>query len=223
MICVHLLLLFPAQVEIVPSAEFPRKLQMTAITATVRIVNVARKSEGSGVVLGRKGEFVYILTARHIVENAGRLDVSTFSAQTHPMPNRVYEATVMATTNSLRDLALIRLATQDEMPGSLPLFPAQFETERNPFQALSVGCSRGAAPTGLIDKVLGNRKVQRKMEEGTAFFWEVDRKQVPGRSGGPLVDRRGYLIGICSGTNQEKSYFCDIKEIRAFLKPHGLE
>jgi hypothetical protein len=223
MICVSLLLLLPAQVQNEQAGEFPGKLQTAALTATVRIVNPAQKSEGSGAVLGRKGEFVYVLTARHITAKADRLEVTTFSATTYPRPTKVYEATVVASSTPIRDLALIRIATQDEIPGSLPLCPAQDERERKPFQALSVGCSGGAAPTCLIDQVLGNKKVQRKMEEGAAFCWEVERKQEPGRSGGPLVDQRGYLIGICSGTNREKSYFSDMKEIRAFLKPHGFE
>jgi hypothetical protein len=68
--------------------------------------------------------------------------------------------------------------------------------------------------------VLEARRARREGRE-SALFWEVGRKEAEGRSGGGLVDRRGALLGVCSGTNKEKSYFCHVDEIRAFLKETG--
>lgn len=217
------LLICFAQVEIIPSADFSRKLQLNAVAATVRIANATQKSVGSGVIVGRKGDFIYILTARHLVEKGGQLDVSTFTTATYPKPTKVYAgATVAATSKPIQDLALVRVTSADALPGSLPLCPAQLEQDRKG-QALSVGCAggMGSEPTCLLDTLLGQKKVQREEKGDQAVFWEVDRKHVAGRSGGPLIDARGYLIGICSGTSQEKSYFIHAKEIRAFLESHG--
>jgi S1-C subfamily serine protease len=218
------LLLLPAQVETVESAEFSKEAQTAALTATVRVVNVGQRVEGSGVIVGRKGGFVYVLTAYHVVEKAERLEVATFSAASYPKPARVYRSVrIVARADDMRDLALLRVSTDDPVPGKLSLCPARSVPEETGFKALSVGCAAGEAPTPRVDEVAGKKRVRREGEDKPAWFWEVDRKQAEGRSGGPLVDRRGYLLGVCSGTNQDKSYFCHPDEVRAFLRESGFD
>jgi hypothetical protein len=95
--------------------------------------------------------------------------------------------------------------------------------ERSGFGTLAVGCSDGAAPTGLIDKTVGNKRIRREGKQGTARFWEVNREYKEGRSGGPLLDAHGHLLGMLSGTSNGRSYFCHVEEIRAFLQKEGLE
>jgi hypothetical protein len=81
-------LLIPGQIGTVPSADFPKKAQTVAIAATVRVVNVSQWGEGSGAIVGRKGPFVYVLTAYHPVNKGGRLEVATFSASSYPKSHR---------------------------------------------------------------------------------------------------------------------------------------
>ncbi len=209
------------QVETLDSADFPAKIQVAAVTATVRITNEAGKDSGSGVIIGRKGAFVYILTAQHVIAGAERLEVEVFSPASYPRPHRRYRsAQVVAGTDDIRDLALIRLVTDDPIAGSLALCPARL-LPREDFKGLSVGCGAGKAPRCQIDEVLGKKLVRREGEGKTASFWEVDREQLPGRSGGPLIDKRGLLLGVCSGVNDTKSYFCHTDEIRSFLERAG--
>jgi len=218
------LLLLPGQIETVDSPTFSKELQTDAVTATVRVVNLSKQTEGSGVVIGRKGSFVYILTAYHLVDRANRLEVTTFSATSYPKPWKVYRSVrLVAKADDMRDLALLRIVTDDPMPGSLSLCPARLVPDGMGFKALTVGCARGEAPTCLVDEVNGKKLVRRQAADKPAYFWEVDRKQRGGRSGGPLVDRRGYLLGVCSGTNKEKSYFCHADDVRAFLKGSGFD
>lgn len=217
-------LLLPAQIETVETADFSKEAQTAALTATVRVVNGRQRVEGSGVVVGRKGSFVYVLTANHVVEKGDRLEVATFSAASYPKPARVYRSVrVVARAGDMRDLALLRVVTDDRMPGTLALCPARVVPEEAGFKALSVGCAGGEAPTVLVDDVAGKKRVRREGEDKAASFWEVDRKQAEGRSGGPLVDRRGYLLGVCSGTDRDKSYFCHPDEVRAFFKESGFD
>jgi hypothetical protein len=51
----------------------------------------------------------------------------------------------------------------------------------------------------------------------------VATEKPEGRSGGPLVDKRGLLIGVCSGVSKDKAYFCHIDEINAFLERNGFD
>jgi Trypsin-like peptidase domain len=218
------LLLLPGQIETIESADFSAKAQTAALTATVRIRNLEVMAEGSGIILGRKGGFVYILTAQHVIAKTKRLEIATFTAASYPRPARVYHScVVVAQTNDLRDLALVRMVTDDKMPGSLPLCPARLAPDEKDFKALTVGCAADKPPTCLLETVGGKKRIRRQAEEEPAAFWEVGTENPEGRSGGPLVDKRGLLIGVCSGVNKDKAYFCHIDEINAFLERNGFD
>jgi hypothetical protein len=103
------------------------------------------------------------------------------------------------------------------------LCPARLVPAGKDFEALTVGCSEGEAPTCLVDVVAGKRFVRRGAAAKPVPLWEVDRRHLGGRSGGPLVSKAGHLLGVCSGTSKEKTYFCHTEEIRAFLKESGLD
>jgi S1-C subfamily serine protease len=219
-----LLILLPGQIDIVDAPAFSRPLQTSAVAATVRVVNVSTGVEGSGALIAQKDGFAYVLTAQHLAGKGDHLEVSTFSATSYPRPEKVYKvAEVVAGTKGMQDLALVRLTTKDKMPGILKVCPKAAIPDQKGFEALAVGCNRAGVPTCLVDKVLGGKRVRRGVKGGTAYFWELSRAHAAGKSGGPLVDRRGYLLGVLSGTNKGKSYFCHTREIHAFLKQAGLE
>jgi len=218
------LLLVPGQIETIEAADFPAQAQIAAVTGTVRIRNLGQKADGTGVILGRKGAFVYILTAQHVIAKTERLEIATFTAASYPRPARVYRSYhVVAQTNDQRDLALLRMVTDDKMPGSLPLCPARLIPDEKDFKALTVGCAADKPPTCLLATVAGKRRVRRQAEDVPVAFWEVSSDSPEGRSGGPLVDKRGFLLGVCNGVSNDKAYFCHIEEINAFLERNGFD
>jgi S1-C subfamily serine protease len=216
-----LLLLVPAELDTFDSKDFPKEAQIRAVTATVRVVNAA-KGEGSGVLVGRNGPLVYVLTAVHVVAEAKRVEVNTYSARSHPKPAAVYRAEVIAQAD-LPDLALLRFATHDEMPGLLRLCPPARLPEGREFAALSVGATQGQAPSPRLEDVKGPRRVHRPGADGRVLCWETAQAPAKGRSGGPLLDRRGSVIGLDSGAGDGKGYYVHVEEIHAFLKKNGLE
>jgi S1-C subfamily serine protease len=218
------LALIGGHLEIARSPDFSRTLQTSAITATVRVVNVGEGIHGSGVIVGRKGRFAYVLTAAHIVGKASRLKVATFSMASYPRPQDVYAtAEVLAVSGDIRDLALLRVPVGHDKVGKLVLCPRTLVPEQADFPALTVGCSAGAAPTCQVEKVLARKRIKRDAKAGTGLFWEVGREYQQGRSGGALIDARGHVLGILSGTSEGRSYFCHAEEIRAFLNKAGVE
>jgi S1-C subfamily serine protease len=209
-------------IPVVDSPDFPRPMQEAAITATVQVRNLTAGTEASGVLVGKGGPFVYFLTARHVVQGATSQEVAVFSRDSYPKPSATYRsAEIVAESNELADLALLRLATTDSLPASLRLCPERLVPTERGFPGLSVGCEAGKTPTCLLAKVEGKRQVRRQEQGQSASFWEVDRKHTLGRSGGPLLDRRGHLLGVCSGSSREKTYFTHPEEVRVFLKQHG--
>ena len=202
--------------------DSPKDVRAEAARATVRVTNASKGAEGSGVVVGRKGSFVYVLTAHHVVDRGDDLAVATFAAGSG-RPHQVYrDVRVVARAGDGRDLALLRVVTDDPLPGKLALCPARrLPDGKGPFPALSVGCARGEAPTCRADRVTGRKRVRRGPGATPSLMWEVDGAQAEGRSGGPLVDNRGYILGVCSGTSGKRSYFCHADEVRAFLKANG--
>jgi S1-C subfamily serine protease len=222
MIAAVLLACFPGKIETVPSTDFPKRLQVAAITATVLVVDRSRQTTGSGVIIGRSGPYVYLLTAGHLADTGAKLQVQTFSAESYPRPLATYRGIEVLERMAAEDLALIRIATRDVMPGVLKVCPAGAEPRDAPFLALSVGCRHGDAPTCVLSVVNG-KKLVRKLGDATAApFWELEKALARGRSGGPLIDRRGCLIGVASLASDGKSYVAHVEAVLALLKRNGL-
>jgi hypothetical protein len=148
--------------------------------------------------------------------------VAVFFVDSYPKPKVIYRsAEIVAKQPGLADLALLRLPTVDKMPSLVRLCPVTLLPTGPEIPAMAIGCDAGKAPSCLLEKLGGKKSARRPEGKETSSFWEVDRKHVLGRSGGPLIDGRGYLLGICSGSNREKTYFTHIEEIHKFLKSNG--
>jgi S1-C subfamily serine protease len=221
MIPLALLLLVPGDIDVLDSKDFPKEAQVRAVTATVRVVNTAKGTEGSGVLLKRNGPLVYVLTASHVVDGAKRLEVTTYSADSHPRPAAVYRTAEVIAQAAGPDLAVLRLTTKDDMPGSVPVCPPSRIPEGKDFVALSVGCD-GGAPAAALEDVKARRRVRRPGADAAVVCWETAKAPAKGRSGGPLLDRNGYLIGVESGAGDDKGYYVHVEEVHAFLKRNGL-
>jgi hypothetical protein len=222
---IHFLLLFavPGQVEVIDSKYFSREMQVAAVEATVRVKNAASGANGTGVIVGRSGPVVYVLTACHNAEKADRVEVVTFSKTSYPNPEQVYRSAEVVARWKEQDLAVLRLVTRDAMPGTVHICPPRLVPTGKDFPGLTVGCRKAEAPSCQADTVREKKVVRRGGEESTAVVWELAGAPQEGRSGGPLLDKRGYLLGVCSGGSDRKSYYCHVEVIHRFLKRNGLE
>jgi S1-C subfamily serine protease len=211
----------PGQLQVGETVEFAKEQKVAATLATVRVRNASVGREGSGILIGKRGRYVYILTAQHIIADGARFEVAVFATEPS-RPLKTYpSAEVVAEGQGLGDLALLRLSTDDQMPSCLQVCPAAKVPKETPIAALTVGCESGKAPTVIVEKSAEKKVAQRREGGEKAPFWEVAAKYAPGRSGGPLVDKQGYLLGVCSGTNRDKTYFIHVDEIHRFLIRHG--
>jgi S1-C subfamily serine protease len=220
---VLLLLAFvPGEVETVESKEFPRAEQLKAITATVRVINPVKKTEGSGTLVGCTKALAYVLTAAHVVAGAEKVEVATFTEASHPNPSAVVRGVEVIAVSAEADLAVLRFAAGDGLPKPVKVCPVAGVPGPKPFSGLSAGCATGKPPSCLIEDVKGKRRLKRPGADGHVLAWEAGAL-AKGRSGGALLDRSGRLVGVASGLGDGKGYYTHVEEVHAFLKRNGLE
>ncbi len=207
----------------VESKDFSTDAQAVALRATAKVVNLTTNQEASGIIVKQEGKTVYFLTAAHVAKPDDKLEISVYTAESYPKPTEVYKSATVLVSDSEKDIAVIRLFTTDTMPGVVPLCPPKKVVDGKDFPALSVGCGDDKAPVCRVEMVLRKIKVQRPGEKGTTLTWETAAAQARGRSGGPLVDKRGFVVGVASGTNDDHGYYVHIDEINRFLKENALE
>lgn len=223
MLAIACLLSVSVAVDFADVPEFTKDARDRAVAATVRVTNLTRNIGGSGVLLQRNGPVVYVLTANHVVDGAKRLEILTFASGSPARAATAYHTAEVIAQSPEVDLAIVRFSTSDQMPGAAAICPPSRLPEEKGFAALSVGCAGGDPPTSVLEDVQAKRRVRRRDAPNIALYWETDRAPEEGRSGGPLLDRGGYLIGIDSGANEGKGYYIHAEEIHAFLRRHGLK
>jgi len=220
-----LLAALPAQ--FVDAAAFPKDLQRTVLAATVRVRHPASRAHGSAVAVARRGDDVYFLTAAHLVEprqvrpedvKAVELNFYTVDADQKLRASDVPGRVVARMPNE--DLAVF-VARLPEQKAVVPICPKEKARFDFPMTVLTVGAALDGPPELKIDRVTRKRLV-RKPDGTAALYWEADVPQPQGRSGGGMIDARGYLIGIASGTERKKGYYAYIDEIHQALTRAGL-
>ena len=68
----------------------------------------------------------------------------------------------------------------------------------------------------------GPVQIHRPGEASAVKCWEAARPPAHGRSGGPLLDKHGRLVGLASGHDGKAGYYVHIDEIHAFLRANAL-
>jgi S1-C subfamily serine protease len=231
MIALLLLATLPGQF-IENDSTFPKARQQEVLEATVRITMPPTHDHGApvgtGVIVLRSHGTAYILTADHVlaVDGGGQPTVSTFTAKSVPFPNaKTTKVTVVQRLPDV-DLAVLRAAIA-EPTGVIRMCPKEkmaegaTPTAQKPLPVLTAGMGGSFdSPFLLVDKVTGLRRAK---PGSSALFFQADTAPSAGRSGGPLVDRHGYLIGICSGTRGGRGFYVSIGEIRAALGRKNLD
>lgn len=193
------------------AAEVPEAIRDRAKAATVKVISDTDQQFGSGVVIGQGGSHTYLLTACHIVPTAKKVDVKVPGGKT-------YNAEVLERSPET-DLAVLRLPTAAGLPSPIQLAASRAK----PMNLISIGWEKGDAPSVLDESLKGKVKLKRPGETNSVLCWEVGRKPAAGRSGGPLLDESGLVLGIASGHDGTTGYYVHVDVIHAFLSDKGLK
>ena len=143
------------------------------------------EGEGSGAVLSKDG---YILTNFHVISGAQEITVTLFNGKT-------YSALVKGVDPS-NDIAVIQIGAKPE-----ELFPVTLGNSaelRVGQRIFAIGNPFGLERTltvGIISSL--NRTLPSRMQSLLIKqVIQIDAAINPGNSGGPLMDSRGYMVGM---------------------------
>ena len=222
-----LLLAVAATGPVVDGAVLSVPAQWEALAACPRVLSRADggvgTATGTGITVAARDGFAYVLTALHAVpDGAVEREVQFFTRESYPEPARKYLAVEVAARWADPDLALLRVKVGADPVYTLPLARPGERPMVYPYTALSIGCSNGSPPTCRPETVSGKRPA-RRANEAVAFFWELATPPVPGRSGGPLLDTRGRVIGVCAAGQDGKGYYTHLDEVLFGLKRQGYD
>jgi len=141
---------------------------------------------GSGIIVKKTGDTVYVLTNNHVAGNADKITI-------HLYDGRKFNAKLVG-KDPRKDIALVEFKTKDTIPvadigDSSTVEPGDI--------AFAIGNPLGFDSTitsGIISAV--GRKADNQL--GTSFtdYIQTDAAINPGNSGGPLVNINGQVIGI---------------------------
>lgn len=185
-----------------PSASGSSTVAKTARSVTHRVRNVlcspGQLATGSGFMLDR----TTLVTNRHVVEGARRLEVTTWDGEDINVPVHAY--------STVSDLAVVSTSSE--------LSPAALTEDIRVGDSVYVsGYPRGQAwhlsEGKVVDFVKGS---------GVSEYGNLMRVSAPverGNSGGPLLNERGEVVGVVFAVESESGYglAISIKTLRAVL------
>lgn len=223
-----LLLLAALPGQLADNSNFTKAQQQAAFEATVRIYHPASRSHGTAVAVGKRGPVVYFLTAAHLVpekavvgrenEDVKAVELVLYLAKDPDRRSGEANARVMARMPN-EDLAVLA-GKMPAFAGVIPLCPKAKRDFRLPMPVMTVGAQPDGPPAISFDSVRA-KKLLRKPDGTEALYWEADIPQRVGRSGGPMINKDGFVIGIASGTWHQKGYYSYINEIHRSLSDSG--
>ena len=157
---------------------------------------------GSGVICGEEEDCLVIVTAAHVLADAADGVQVTF------VDDRTVD-TVDFSISEQRDLAVVRVPLK-EIPGdrlgkylTANLDKSSYEQLRAQEPCIVMGCKSGVAEEAYEGVVLDPWIYME--DYGQHMIW-VSAYGKSGMSGGGLFDRRGHLLGILSGRNEDDEW-----------------
>lgn len=198
-----------AEVSVVSSARHRAPTNDDLVDHAEAAVAVVHTPSGRGLgfVVDPTG---YLVTNRHVVEDASHVEAVSFPAHDPP---RTYHSVEVVYTDPERDLALIRVHTDDDLP-RLPLAArkpqpvTRYLGHGDPVMLVEFESDDEDDRPAAGDFVAHNASVTTlgavNPAAGPGSFVGIDSDVRRGQSGGPVLDRYGRVVGIVTWTWRDK-------------------
>lgn len=221
-----LLALLPSQFA--PSGHFTIAAQRNAMDAFVRITDrsAVGGGVGSGAIVGADDHSIYVLSAFHVVDPGLRLELECFGRDGYPQKGPTFRDGIHRVgVVPSADIALLRIRTDFRPAHFVPVCAAAAPVHDGQ-PVLTLGCSRGQYLSCVEDAIQG--MTLRRRDDGWINFWVTAGLPVDGRSGGPLLNVDGRLIGICRGIltgnadYPSEGLYASLEQIHGLISSAGL-
>jgi S1-C subfamily serine protease len=202
--------------ELASGGMSPDIARQTAL-ATVRIdiQGTGFIAVGSGAIISDQG---YILTNQHVVDNAISIQVSLVNGDS-------LAAQVVA-ADPQRDLALLKLVTDRRDFSDISL--GEDAETLSGIEVMAVGYPLGLTLSGPPSFTAGIVSAVREVNGLT--YIQTDAAINSGNSGGPLVNLRGQMLGVCTGAilddeliSPSMGLAVPVSEVRLFICDTGIK
>jgi S1-C subfamily serine protease len=210
--------------SLVGDLPISRDQERAFLASTVRIIDhsTMKGGVGTGAIIGSDDKGFFVLTAFHVIDPGEAIDVQWFDEQRRP--TTCGNVKILGSAPEA-DLGLLFVRTTYRPRHTLMVQSDEnFRGENQP--VLSVGCSAGDFPTCLTEMLKGKIWLRRPASQRS--FWLTTQPAIGGRSGGPLVDATGSLIGICRGglaadaNHPAEGLYSSLQEIHLLLETAGV-
>ena len=187
---------------------------IVAITSTVESIqygffNQEYKTEGtgsgSGIIIAKDDDNLYIATNNHVVEDATKVQVTFYGGSDDSDDGQIVDATIVGTDPD-SDLAVVKVPVKNISSETLNIIKVASLGDSDQVeigqQVVAIGNALGygqSVTSGYISAL--NREVQ--LEDKTMTLMQTDAAINPGNSGGALINMNGEVIGINSAKYSE--------------------
>ena len=148
---------------------------------------------GSGIIVGKDDDYLYIATNNHVVADADKVSVKFYD-------DKIYDAAVKG-TDSTADIAVAAVRLKDIAVETMEKIKVaklgDSDSVKVGQQAIAIGNALGYGTSVTVGYISAkDREVQS--EDANMKLMQTDAAINPGNSGGALVDINGSVIGINS-------------------------
>ncbi len=148
---------------------------------------------GSGIIVGKDDDYLYIATNNHVVADADKVSVKFYD-------DKIYDAAVKG-TDSTADIAVAAVKLKDIAVETMEKIKVaklgDSDSVKVGQQAIAIGNALGYGTSVTVGYISAkDREVQS--EDANMKLMQTDAAINPGNSGGALVDINGSVIGINS-------------------------
>jgi hypothetical protein len=183
-----------------------------------RFPTTGQLTEGAGVIVGRRGGLVYIVTAGHVVQ--GFTEAATdITIQFRDRPGEEVEATLWPSNLDRGiDLAIL-VVPEDRAPDAITSVEQLSVARLSRELAEGEGVYFLGQPSGRVWD--GNRQAERVVSSTTTVIEVVSTTVVPGMSGGATLDEDFQIVGIIIETENGLARAIPLRLVQETLERVG--